>query len=275
MTWTDLGFTDDLPAASLSIASDDTLLVGVSGDVTATGVYSYDGSGWTNLGGNPAGELVTSVLIHPDNDALLFATTAAAPGGVGTNALWKSTDSGNSWTKITDGLEDAMNLDTLTAQTTTSPITLYVAGQDIGLNGMVYKSSDGGETWGEYYEGLKQESFYAMFFDGLIAGNDRGVYDIKSRAKLRLTKKNQKNVLVSLRDAATAKKLEHKTITVYRKKSGQWIKIDAVRTNSKGKATVQVNVAKGTKLKATWKPAGSDRREYTKATSKILRFGGV
>lgn len=275
VTWTDLGFTDDMPAASLSIASDDTLLIGVSGDVSATGVYYYDGSNWSSLGGNPAGEQVTSVLIHPDTDTTFFATTAQDGTGNGTNALWKSTDSGGSWTKITDGLEDAMNLDTLTAQTTTTPITLYVAGQDIGLNGMVYKSSDGGETWGEYYEGLKQESFYAMFFDGLIAGNDRGIYDIKSRAKLKLTEKNQKKVAVNLRDAATAKKLKHKKITVYRKKSGEWVKIDSVRTNAKGKGTVRVNVADGTKLKATWKPSAKDRREYTKANSKVLRFGGM
>lgn len=275
VTWTDLGFTDAMPAASLSIASDDTLLVGVGGDVSATGVYYYDGSSWSSLGGNPAGEEVTSVLIHPDTDTTFFATTAQDGTGNGTNALWKSTDSGGSWTKITDGLEAAMNLDTLTAQTTTTPITLYVAGQDIGLNGMVYKSSDGGETWGEYYEGLKQESFYAMFFDGLIAGNDRGLYDIKSRATLNLREKNKTRVSISLRDAATAKKLEHKKVTVYRKQSGNWKKIDSVRTNSKGKAVLSVQVANKAKLKAVWKPAGKDRREYAKATSEVLRFSGV
>ena len=204
--------------------------------------------------------------MHPDNDDVLLVTT--------TEGLWKSTDGGSTWTEII--IADANNLDTLTPQTTTSPITLYVTGQDTGsLNGTVYKSSDGGDTWGEWYEGLKQESFYAMFFDGLMAGNDRGIYDIKSRAKLKLTEKNQKNVSVSLRDAATAKRLKHKTIKLYRKKSGEWKKIDAVRTNTKGKATVRVNVTDGTKLKATWKPSAKDRREYAKATSKVLRFGGV
>ncbi|EKD79119.1 MAG: hypothetical protein ACD_41C00163G0005 [uncultured bacterium] len=265
-TWTDLGFTNDFPATAMSIASDDTLYVAADGDVSAPGIYTYDGSSWSEVSGDISGQSVTSVLVHPDNDDVLLVTT--------TEGLWKSTDGGSTWTEII--IADANNLDTLTPQTTTSPITLYVTGQDTGsLNGTVYKSSDGGDTWGEWYEGLKQESFYAMFFDGLMAGNDRGIYDIKSRAKLKLTEKNQKNVSVSLRDAATAKRLKHKTIKLYRKKSGEWKKIDAVRTNTKGKATVRVNVTDGTKLKATWKPSAKDRREYAKATSKVLRFGGV
>ncbi|MBI4407237.1 MAG: hypothetical protein HY565_01940 [Candidatus Kerfeldbacteria bacterium] len=262
-TWTDLGFTNDFPATSMSIASDDTLYVGVDGDASAPGVYTYNGSSWSEVSGDVSGQIITSLLVHPDNDTVLLVTT---PEG-----LWKSTDSGSTWTEIT--IEDANNLDTLTPQTTTSPITLYVTGQDgSSLNGTVYKSSDGGDTWGEWYEGLKQENFYAMFFDGLMAGNDRGVFDIKSRAKLRLTEKNQKNVSIRLRDAATAKNLKHKTVKVYRKKSGEWKKIDSVRTNSKGRASLQVNVADGTKLKATWKPSAKDRREYSKATSKILKF---
>ncbi len=205
------------------------------------------------------------MLVHPEDDTKLFVTTQSA--------LYQSTDSGSSWTAITDGLEDTANLDTLTAQMTTTPITLYVTGQDgSSLNGTVYKSSDGGDTWGAYYEGLKQETFYAMFFDGLIAGNDRGVFDIKSRAKLRLTEKNAKYLSVSLRDAATAKKLKHKAVKVYRKKNGIWNKIETVHTNSKGKTTVTVSAANGTKFKAVWKPTAKDRREYSKATSKILEL---
>lgn len=265
VTWTDLEFTDDLPATSMTLASDDTLYVGVDGDVSATGVYIYDGSSWSSVGGDPAGEIVTSVLVHPDNGDQLFVTTQ--------DGLYQSTDSGSNWTQITDGLEDTVNLDTLTAQTTTTPITLYVTGQDgSSLNGMVYKSSDGGNTWGEYYEGLKQENFYAMFFDGLIAGNDRGVFDIKSRAKLKLTEKNAKHLAVSLRDAATAKKLKHKAVKIYRKTKGTWNKIKTVHTNSKGKTTVTITAPAGTKFKATWKPSAKDRREYSKATSKVLEL---
>lgn len=266
-TWTDLGF--ELPASSLAIASDDTLYVGVTGDVSAPGVYVYDGSSWSNLNGAVEDKIITSVLVHPSNDDQLFVT-------VNEGNLYTSIDRGESWTKVTNGLEDATNFETFVAQTTTSPVTLYLSGQDgSSLNGMVYKSSDGGDSWGEYYEGLKQEGFYAMFFDGLMAGNDRGIYDIKSRAKLKLQEKNKRNVTVSLRDVATAKRLKHKTVKLYRKKDGDWKKIDSVKTNVRGRATIKVNVANGTKLKATWKPSAKDRREYAKASSKVLRFGGI
>lgn len=263
LNWTDTGFTES--ATSLAIASDDTLYVGTDGDSTPA-IYMYDGSSWTSLTYPGASdEPVTHLLVHPENDDILFVTTPVA--------LYKSEDAGSSWSTITDGIEDLVNLDTIVAQTTTSPVTFYVTGQDTGtLNGVVYKSSDDGDTWGEYYEGLKQEQFYAMFFDGLMAGNDRGVYDIKSRANLKLNEKNQHNVTVSLRDAATAKKLKHKQIKLYRKQSGSWKKIKSVRTNTKGKATIRVNVADGTKLKATWKPSGKDRREYAKANSSVLKF---
>lgn len=264
-TWTDLALTDDLPVAAMSLASDDTIYVGVGGDVSNPGIYVYDGSNWSSLGGSVEGKVTTSVLVHPSDDSHVFVTT--------TEGLYESTDSGSSWTQITDGLEDANNLATLVAQTTTSPITLYLAGQDgSSLNGMVYKSSDGGDTWGEYYEGLRQESFYAMFFDGLIAGNDRGVFDIKSRAKLKLTEKNTKHLAVSLRDAATAKKLKHKAVRIYRKSNGEWNKIKTVHTNTKGKTTVTIKAPAGTKFKATWKPSAKDRREYSKATSKVLEL---
>lgn len=263
MNWTDTGFT--LPATSLAMASDDTLYVGVDGDNTPA-IYAYDGSSWTSLTYPGASdEPTTHLLIHPENDDILFVTTPIA--------LYKSTDAGSNWTEITDGLEDLSNFDTIVAQTTTNPVTFYVTGQDGGtLNGVVYKSSDNGDTWGEYYEGLKQEQFYAMFFDGLMAGNDRGVYDIKSRANIRLKVKNQNNVTVSLRDAATAKKLKRKQIKLYRKKSGSWKKIKSVRTNVKGKATVRINVPDRTKLKAVWKPSGKDRREYARANSSVLVF---
>lgn len=263
INWTDTTFT--LPATSLTMASDDTLYAGVDGDSTPA-IYSYDGSSWTSLTYPGASdEPVTHLLVHPENDDILFVTTPLA--------LYKSTDAGSSWTEITDGIENLTNLDTIVAQTTTSPVTLYVTGQNGStLNGVVYKSSDGGDTWGKYYEGLKQEQFYAMFFDGLMAGNDRGLYDIKSRANLKLNEKNQNNVTVSLSDAATAKKLKLKQIKLYRKQSGSWKKIESVRTNTKGKAIVRVNVADGTKLKAVWKPSGKDRREYANANSRVLVF---
>lgn len=111
-----------------------------------------------------------------------------------------------------------------------------------------------------------------MFFDGLIAGNDRGVFDIKSRAKLGLAEKNAKHLSISLRDAATAKKLKHKPVKIYRKANGEWNKIKTVHTNTKGKTTVAVHAATGTKFKAIWKLSAKDRREYSTTTSKVLVF---
>ncbi|EKD76566.1 MAG: hypothetical protein ACD_43C00057G0001 [uncultured bacterium] len=123
-----------------------------------------------------------------------------------------------------------------------------------------------------YYTGLKQESFHTLLFDGLMLGNDRGVFDIKSRATISMLKHHRLNgkitYRVSLKDTATEKKLKHKKISVLVKSNGTWESLKKVQTNKQGKATFTVKKATVSKFKLRWKPTGSDINEYTTATTK-------
>lgn len=269
-TWTDLSLPSSAPAVTLAIAADDTLYVGIGGDATTKGVYTYIAGTWTKLAEDFGNGKVTSILTDPadaNTVRLTVETSDMTPG------LYVSTDAGVTWSTSVSGLMGVNNLDTLTLQTTSTPDSLYVTGQDLTmLNGVVYKSSDAGATWSLYYTGLKQEQFYAMLFDGLLAGNDRGLYKLKTRASLKL-KKLDANLVLTLKDASTHKKLKRKNITVYTKagKGKPWIKLSRVKTNAKGVATLKHSLVDGTKVKATWKPKKADRAEYSRATSKVVQ----
>ncbi len=269
VTWTDLNFTDNLPATAIAVAADDTLYVGVGGDASSPTIYRHNSSGWTALTGGPAGAPITSIAIDQTDDNRLFVTIDDDTTG----GLFLTEDAGTTWSETATGLENIKHLNTITAQTSTTPTTYYLVGQDqSSLNGVIYKSSDAGASWNLYYTGLKQESFHTLLFDGLMLGNDRGVFDIKSRATISMLKHHRLNgkitYRVSLKDTATEKKLKHKKISVLVKSNGTWESLKKVQTNKQGKATFTVKKATVSKFKLRWKPTGSDINEYTTATTK-------
>ena len=144
-----------------------------------------------------------------------------------------------------------------------------MAGTDIETNaGTIWKSTDGGSTWGVYYVGLENETFNSLLFDGLVAGNTRGAYDIKGKAKFRLKKSTEK-ITVALKDAATDKKLTRKKVTLWKKVSGNWKKIDTDRTNTQGKAVFHKRTKKTTRYKVKYKPTGTAAEEYTTSTKRF------
>lgn len=269
-TWTDLALPDSASAVTLAIATDDTLYVGIGGDATTKGVYTYTSGTWTKLAEDFGNGKITSILTDPADANTVRLTVETSDN---TPGLYVSTDAGATWTTAATGLTGVNNLDTLTLQTSTTPDTLYVAGQNLTtLNGEIYKSSDSGATWNLYYTGLKQEQFYAMLFDGLLAGNDRGLYKLKTRASLKL-KQIDDALVLTLKDASTHKKLKRKLVTVYTRldKSKPWVKLEKIKTNKKGIATLSGPLTAGTKVKAIWKPKKQDRAEYRKANSRVLQ----
>lgn len=274
-TWTDLSLPDDLPAVSLAVALDDTLYVGIGGDVDPRGIYIFSGGSWSALANAPQNPLITSVLADDTDVNVVYATTSNDESG---GAFYKSSDAGATWDRINSGLENINNLDSLTAQP--SATSLYLSGQDgDSLNGVVYKSTDQGESWSLFYTGLKQENFYSMLFDGLLLGNDRGLYGLESKASLSISKSKKTiesgeevTITGQLNDAATGKKLTNKKVKVFKKVGdGEWKVISIKRTGSKGKVHFTFSPEQNTRYKLRWIPGGTAADEYTSVTSSTVK----
>ncbi|EKD79670.1 MAG: hypothetical protein ACD_41C00006G0001 [uncultured bacterium] len=112
-------------------------------------------------------------------------------------------------------------------------------------------------------------------FDGLLTGNDRGLFDLKSYAKVTLKNKalGEKRYRFTsvLKDAATGTKLADRKVTVYKKRPGQaWQIVRNKYTNTKGTVRLVVTAKAKTKFKVVWKPGKADRAEYTRSISRIV-----
>lgn len=279
-TWTELNFPTTLAGGAIAVANNDgsdLLYVGIGLGGSETGIYMYNGVDWEKLEADFGEFYVNDLLVDPEDNSTILASFEAE-STVG--SLYKTTDAGDNWEQITDGLDSSNHLGVMATQPGDTS-TLYLAGQDGGTDadtfgdGVLYKSTNGGDSWSVYYRGKKQEFFYALLFDGLIAGNDRGVFDLKSLGKMVLKSKKKAQtyrVTVTLKDAATSRLLKNKKLTVYRKKNtnAAWKKVQTVKTTTNGKAKFTVPKKSGSKIKVVWKPKAADRAEYTKSTSRIL-----
>ena len=127
------------------------VLVGSGGDqyskkgVGLTGSED-NGESWRNSDDGFVRDVhVSKLVIDPNNNNVFYATTQGATeytDKVGDGAgVFKSTDRGNNWTQINNGL-DSLETNILTVDPNNSE-TLYLGTDDDG----VYKSTDGGDSW--------------------------------------------------------------------------------------------------------------------------------
>jgi len=117
---------------------------------------SIDGGvNWTKMkGGLPSGTPSgTDLLIHPTNDQILYAAVGVFTGS-SLNGIYKSTDEGASWIKLTAGLpSDWGNIGRISLALSKSQPQILFAGLQDGLSANLYalrglyKSTDGGATW--------------------------------------------------------------------------------------------------------------------------------
>ncbi len=128
------------------------------------GIYRSDdgGQSWKNMG-LKSSEHIGMIKVHPENSNIVYV---AAYGPLwsagGDRGIYKSTDQGESWTKILEVSEhtgfneihlDPRNSEILyaTAHQRRRHVWTYLSG---GPESSIYKSTDGGENWQKLENGL-------------------------------------------------------------------------------------------------------------------------
>ncbi len=112
------------------------------------------GATWKKVLGAGPWTGVTSVVIDPRNPDVLYAATwqrhrtvAAYMGGGPETGIHKSTDGGETWTKLEEGLPETTMGKLALAISPMKPDVLYASIELHRRKGAVYRSSDGGATW--------------------------------------------------------------------------------------------------------------------------------
>ena len=145
-TWTRVNPERFLSASTSVVRFDPrnqgTLFIGRS---SALWKSSDGGQSWrTTLQG-----VVTDFLLHAIDSSIAYAAIGDAFGSP-ENGVYRSTDGGETWTRLGGGLPEQATLGRIALATdSTAPSTVYaliVRSSDFNLNGL-YRSLDGGDTW--------------------------------------------------------------------------------------------------------------------------------
>ncbi|MCA1764482.1 MAG: glycosyl hydrolase, partial [Flavobacteriales bacterium] len=112
------------------------------------------GESWTRTLGNDEWTGVTDIAIDPRNPDLLYAATwdrhrtiAAYMGGGPGSGLHRSTDGGETWVELTEGLPKENMGKIGIAISPQNPDVIYAAIELHQREGGIYKSTDRGSTW--------------------------------------------------------------------------------------------------------------------------------
>jgi photosystem II stability/assembly factor-like uncharacterized protein len=157
------GIGDAISAIAIAPANSDVIWVGhAAGELFTTGNGTAGRPTWRQVGGNGAFPLAirrycSSILIAPENQAVVCVTFAAYHDGADDSNVWRSADGGASWQDIGRSLPDVP-----VHKVSRHPASgryLYV-GTEIGL----YASDDGGITWSPTNEGPTNCPVYDIFW---------------------------------------------------------------------------------------------------------------
>jgi photosystem II stability/assembly factor-like uncharacterized protein len=174
-SWTNMGLKESRQIGMIAIHPDnsDIVFVAAEGSVWGPGgdrgLYRTTDGGKTwekvlNISENTG---VNNVLIHPKNHNIMFATSeqrrrhdyTKISGGPET-AIYKSTDSGKTWNKLTAGLPGGdmggIGIDISPVDTDVIYAIIEAQGGESGF----YRSSDCGETWAKMSDHSAQGQYY-------------------------------------------------------------------------------------------------------------------
>lgn len=115
----------------------------IPGDVRAKVYYTNPRGSFIDITGDLPDRHPTDIAVDPNNDAIAYITF----GGFGTSHLFRTEDSGTTWTSIGEGLPDLPGWSVIVDPFNSDHIYF---GNDFG----VYFSNDLGNTWELFTEGL-------------------------------------------------------------------------------------------------------------------------
>lgn len=171
----------DSPINSLTIDPFDDSILYLG---TRNGLWKStdDGTTWTKLWLGFDARLVTSIIVHPLNNNILYASvygrdTVSYIGGV-----FKSTGQGETWWGINNGLSPSDRDINFLAINYKNPKELFVGTSDFEVyNRILLRTTNGGDLWEDYSEGLPSriESILVdTVHNRILTGTNFGIYTI-------------------------------------------------------------------------------------------------
>ncbi|MBL7471264.1 WD40/YVTN/BNR-like repeat-containing protein [Robertkochia sediminum] len=161
-SWKNMGLPDSQHISEIIVHPDnsDVVWVAVQGPLWnkggERGVYKTTDGGntWKQVLGNNEWTGATDLILDPRDPQVLYAATwdrhrtvAAYLGGGPGSGIHKSTDGGETWTKLTNGLPRGNMGKIGMAQSPQQPDVLYAAIELDLKKGAVYRSDDQGASW--------------------------------------------------------------------------------------------------------------------------------
>jgi photosystem II stability/assembly factor-like uncharacterized protein len=166
-TWENLGLGDSQHISRIIVSPDDsnTLWVAAQGPLWSKGgdrgIFKTTDGGktWTKTLGDDEWTGATDILIDPRDSQRLFAATwqhqrsvAGYMGGGPETGIYRSTDGGDSWEELTEGLPEGNMAKIGLAISPQKPDVLYAAIELDRRTGKVFRSSNRGSSWEEQSE---------------------------------------------------------------------------------------------------------------------------
>jgi len=161
-SWTNMGLPKSEHISKIVVHPDNSNVVWVASQGPLwspggeRGIYKTTDGGetWRRVLGEDPWTGATELLIDPRDPEVLYAATwdrhrtvAAYMGGGPGSGLHKSTDGGETWTKLTNGLPGSNLGKTGLAMSPQDADVLYAAVETDLRKGGIYKSTDGGSSW--------------------------------------------------------------------------------------------------------------------------------
>ncbi len=177
-TWSNIGLEKTRHIADIAIHPTNADIVYVAAQGTVHGPNADRGVYKSTDGGNSWNRVlfindstgIASLSMDMNNPRILYATSwehrrypwTVSSGGKG-SAIWKTTDGGNTWTKLTEGLPDMMGKIGISVSRANSNRVFAIVETEKTKSGL-YRSDDAGKTWAllSNNQDISSRSWYYM-----------------------------------------------------------------------------------------------------------------